>query len=297
MTMTRGKHRLAVAAAALVVVAAAGVSRGTFAVFSGQVRNPDNTFALTSLYAPGGLTVTPLPRSVGLTWTPGQNGSAYRVLSAPAPNPQVDNCAGASFSTLATPAATNYTHAAWTPQGTWRCYLVQTAHHSWTSVENNPGGAAQLGFVATSAEFTNSGNARIDGGYVFTITFNHPVAVPSGPQPGNTICWTNDRIVLGSVQNGTCAPTDSSPRLGFLSGGTIDGNYRLAATWGWSNDNRTLTITVGGRLSGGGNYGHAGAWTFTPTPNTSFLQSATGSHHACDNNAGGGNCTPVVNGL
>ena len=284
-------------AAGVALVAVAGVVHGTFAAFTGATRNGGNTFALTSLYAPGGLTATPAGVSVDLAWTAGQNGSGYTVLSAPAPNPLVNDCTGVSFSAVTSLSGTSYTHAVASLPGTWRCYTVRTSYHSWTSVENNPVAAARMGFVASMASFANTSNPRIDDGDTITITFNQAVDVATGPQTGNSICWQNDRIVLGSTQSGSCSPTDAAPRLGFLTGGTIDRNYRLAATWSWSNDGRTLTITVGSRLSGSGNYSHSGTWTFTPTPNVAFLKSATGAIHVCDNNAGGGNCTPPVNGL
>lgn len=296
LTLRRGLN--AFVAAALAVVAAGGVARGTFAAFTGTVRNGGNTFALTSLYAPGGLTATPVGQSVDVAWTAGQNGSGYRVLSAPAPNPLVNDCTGASYSTVTTVSGTTYNHAVSTPQGTWRCYTVETSYQSWTSVQNNPVAGARMGFVASMASFSNGGTAgRLDQGDTITITFNQPVDTATGPQTGNSICWQSNRIVLGSTQSGNCASTDTSPRLGFLSGGTIERNYRFAATWVWSNGNRTLTITVGARTSGSGSYSTQGAWTFTPTTNVNFVKSATGGIHVCDTNAGGGNCTPPVNGL
>ncbi len=294
----RRRKGTAVTVALLALVGAAGVSHGTHASFVGETRNGGNTFALTSLYAPGPLTTAPAGHSVDLTWTPGQNGSGYRILSAPAPDPLVNDCTGASFTEVTTQAGTSYTHALGSPQGTWRCYQVQTAHESWTSVQSNPVAGARLGFVASIVDFANGGNAsRIDTGDTFTITFNQPVDTATGPQAGNSICWENDRIVLGSTQTGDCTATDTSPRLGVVTGGTIARNHRYAATWVWSNGNRTLTATLGLRLSGNGNSSNNGSWTFTPTPNAAFLKSATGSLHVCDTNTGGSNCLPPVAGL
>ncbi|HYO61031.1 MAG TPA: hypothetical protein VEU29_03945 [Actinomycetota bacterium] len=295
--MTLLPRKTALVVASLALVAVAGVGRSTFASFNGAVRNGGNTFAFTSLYAPGNLTATPAGLGVDLAWTAGQNGNGYRVLSAPAPNPLVNDCTGVSYFTLATTVSTSYHHAVSIPPGMWRCYTVQTSYHAWTSVEGNPVAGARMGFVASVASFGNTGNPRIDDNDTITITFNQPVATATGPQAGNSICWQSDRIVLGSTQTGNCSATDLSPRLGFLTGGTIDRNFRLAATWAWSNDNRTLTITVGARLAGSGNYAHTGTWTFVPTPNASLLQSATGAIHVCDTNDGGGNCTPTVAGL
>ncbi|HEX2295988.1 MAG TPA: hypothetical protein VHN37_11840 [Actinomycetota bacterium] len=285
-----------IVAAGLALVAVAGVSRGTFAAFTGTTRNAGNTFALTSLYAPAGLTATPAGMAVDLAWAAGQNGSGYRILSAPAPNPLVNDCTGAVYSTVATVPGTSHTHASSTPAGTWRCYTVLTSYQSWTSVQNNPVAGARMGFVASVASFANTGNPRVDDGDTFTVTFNQAVDPATGPQPGNTICWQADRITLGSTGTGNCSATEI-PRLGFLTGGTIERNMRFAATWSWSADGRTLTITVGSRLAGSGNYSHTGAWTFTPTTNTALVKSATGGHHVCDGNAGGGNCLPLVNGL
>lgn len=291
-------RRFVPVALAIALVAAAGTSHGTFAAFSGRTQNGGNLFALTSLYAPSGLTATPAGHAVDLAWTAGRNGNGYKVLSAPAPNPLVNDCTGASFSTVATVGATSHNDPVWTPQGTWRCYTVHTSYESWTSVQSNPVAGARLGFVASIVDFTNGGNgSRLDDGDRFVFTFNQPVDVATGPQTGNTICWQSNRIVLGSTQTGSCSATDVSPRLGILTGGTIERNFRFAATWAWSNGNRTLTVTVGARLAGSGSYSTTGTWTFTPTPNVALVQSATGGFHVCDSNVGGGNCTPTVAGL
>lgn len=284
------------AAAALAVIAVAGVAGGTFAAFTGTARNGGNTFALTSLYAPGSLTTLPAGNAVDLGWTPGQNGNGYTVLSAPAPDPLVNDCTGASYTAVATVTGTSYTHSASTPPGTWRCYTVRTSYQSWTSVQGNPVAGARMGFVASMASFTNTGNARIDDGDRITITFNQAVDAATGPQSGNTVCWVNDRIVLGSTQAGNCSANEI-PRLGWLAGGSIDKNMRLAASWSWSADARTLTITLGSRTTGSGNYSQSGTWTFTPTSNAALMRSSTGGFHVCDSNAGGGNCTPTVGGL
>lgn len=292
----RRPRRVTALAIAVAAIAVAGVSRGTFAAFAGGVVNGGNTFGLTSLYAPGNLTALPAGQSVDLAWTAGQNGNGYTILSAPAPDPLVNDCTGASYSTLATQTGTSHTHAASTPPGTWRCYTVRTSYQSWTSVQNNPVAGARMGFVASMASFSNTGNPRIDDNDTITITFNQAVDAATGPQAGNSVCWVNDRVTLGSTGTGNCSATET-PRLGFLTGGTIERNMRLAATWTWSADGRTLTITLGTRTSGAGNYSHSGTWTFVPTSNAALLKSSTGGFHVCDTNAGGGNCTPTVNGL
>ena len=213
---------MTLAALGLALVAASGAVHGTLASFNGETRNGGNTFALTSLYAPGSLTATPSGLGVDVEWTAGQNGNSYELLSAPAPNPLVNDCTGVTFTPLATQAATTYRHGLAVPPGLWRCYTVRTKYQSWTSVENNPVAGARLGFVASIVSFTNTGNARIDAGDELTITFNQPVATATGPGAGNTICWQANRIVLGSTtQTGNCAANDTSPRLGFLTGGTI----------------------------------------------------------------------------
>jgi hypothetical protein len=292
----RRARRGAWIAGGLASVALAGVAGVTYAAFTGSVTNGGNAFALTSLYAPGNLTATPAGAAVDVAWTAGQNGNGYRLLSAPAPNPLVNDCTGASYSAVATVTGTAYTDAVSTPQGTWRCYTVRTSYHSWTSVNDNPVAGARMGFVASVASFANTGNPRIDDNDTITITFNQPVDTATGPLSGNSICWQNDRITLGSTGTGNCSATEV-PRLGYLSGGTIDRNFRLAATWSWSGDGRTLTITVGARLTGSGNYSQAGSWTFTPTTNANLVKSVAGSLHVCDTNANGGNCTPAVAGL
>ena len=114
----KGTRALSVGAICIALVGALGLSQGTWASLTGSSSNPNNSFGLTSLYAPSGLTATVSGRTVGLTWPAGQNGTGYRLSAAPAPDQTNPACASAPFTQIATPAGTAYTDPRFSPQGT-----------------------------------------------------------------------------------------------------------------------------------------------------------------------------------
>ena len=272
--------------------------QGSYAAVNGRTQNPNNVFAMTALYAPSSLTAVPAGHDVSLSWSAGQNGNGNAVLGVA--NGTSSNCTGASFGSVGTASGTSYTDTGrFSPQGTYFCYQVQTTYASWTSVQNNPVAAAQIGVVATSVQATNGGTAGVlDPGDTIVINFNQPVNPASGPSGTDTVCSViagapNGQILLGSTTtNGGCA-TNEAVDLGKLTGGGSNRNARYNATYVWTNSNTTLTVTIGNRLLGT-NPTITGTWTLNPTTTATKLLSATGGFHICDTNAGGGNCLPTT---
>ena len=286
-----------VAAAAATIVLGAAFAGSSEASFAGRVSNPGDIYSLTALYAPSSPTASTSGHDVQLGWSPGQNGSGYSVLGVA--NGSSSNCSGVSFSQIGTAGGTSYSDTGrYTPQGTWYCYEVKTSYASWTSVAGNPTVAARIGFFVTSVAVTNGGTAgRLDTGDVLVVTFNQPVTTSSGPSGLNSVCAiAGGTIMLGSTTVLGACSTSETVNLGRLTGGTAGANGRFTATWAWSNGNKTLTITLGFRTSGSTAITTSGTWTFDPTTTASKLESATGSFHVCDSNAGGGDCLPTVTG-
>jgi hypothetical protein len=281
----------AVAALAIgLIVPSSGAS------FNATTANRGNAYALTALYAPSGLTATPSGHDVALAWSAGSNGSGYSVLGVA--NGSSSDCSAASFASIGSASGTSYTDTGrYTPQGTWFCYQVKTSYASWTSVSGNPTAAAQLGVVATSVAAANGGTAgKLDTNDTITVNFNQPITTSTGPSGTNTVCAiSGSTIVLGSTTTlGTCSASETM-NLGKLAGGTSSANARWAATYTWTNSNKTLTVKLG-TLSSGSAPTVSGAWTFNPTTTASKLLSATGSFQTCNTNTGGGNCLPTISG-
>lgn len=286
--------RLGIAAA--LTVLATGIAPAA-ALLMAQTTSASSVFATTAVYAPATLTATPVGHDVTLAWTTGRNGTGYLVSSGPSGTP--DSCAGVTFTPLTTTAATAHTDTGrFAPTGTWYCYRVQTQLGSWTSVDANPVAAVQLGFVVSSITLANGGFAgKLDVGDQITVRFNQPVSPGTGPAATDTICASPQGfIVLAAVAtNGACT-TGEANRLGQLSGGTTSHNDRFAASYAWSPDARTLTITTTARVSGPNAEFTSGTWVLQPTTTAGALLSATGGFHVCDTNAGGASCLPTATG-
>ena len=287
------------AATAAGVILGASVT-GTWASLNAQTRNPDSSFATTSLSAPTGLTATASGRDVQLAWNAGENGSGYEVLGFA--NGTSSTCPATGYSSIALTTSLTYVDTGrYAPQGTWFCHQVRTSYASWTSTTNTSV-ATQIGVVITSITMANGANAGVlDAGDRFIVTFNQPIDTSSAASGTNSLCTTSASspgasILLGSTASSGSCGTSEALNLGRLSGGGSSRNNRYAAVYTWSNGNRTLTITVGARTVGPGNPTITGTWTLSPTTNPARLLSATGGFHVCDTNAGGGNCLPTVSG-
>lgn len=264
--------RLALGLVVAVSLTAAGFSvAGTDATFDGQTRTPA-VVSLASVGPPSALSVQPVGSDVALTWSAGTNGTGYEVRSG-------GTCDG--LTVVAEPAGTSYTDTPAVSPGAPRCYGVVTTWGSWTSMSGNPATVVQVGFVATSVSMANGAcgtSGVLDCGDTFVVRFNQPadaiavVAVCTDAVAG--------AIVVGCETN-----------RGTLHGGTVDVDARYDATSAWSNDNRTLTVTVGTRTEGASApVIGADAWTLTPAG----LVSATGAVAVC---ATAGDCRPTTSTL
>lgn len=297
---------------ALTLLATSGLVYGTAASLAGQLRNPGNVYATTALVAPTGLSATPAGPNVDLAWAAGVNGSGYAVLGLA--NGTSPSCPAGGYAALgASPTTTYVDSGRRLPQGTWYCYQVETSYDAWTSVQNNPLAAAQIGFVANSVKLVNAGDiaacsgsgTQTDGqsGYLecgdqVVIGFNQPVAPSSGPAGTDSVCadLTDNTIELASTTtSGGCSATETLA-LGTLTGGTLGNkSARFDASYAWSNGDQTLTVTIGTRTSGN-KYPtvSTSTWTLTPTTTTGALLSATGGDAICASNSGGGDCLPAT---
>lgn len=299
-------------AAALAVALAAmapAPGRPVGAALTGGNALPANLFSLAAILAPTNLTAAASGNDVALAWTAGTNGDGYAVAAVS--NGSSSDCSSASFGALGSAASTGYSDSGRnSPAGTYWCYRVTTTYgSSWTSVENNPVVAARIGFVAQSVTMTNaadtsgcsgsgagaSGTAgTLDCGDRLVLGFNQPVDPASGPQAGDTVCTD----VLGVVRvasttaSGLCTAAETL-HAGTLTGGTLGQDARFAAAYAWSDSNRTLTVTVGDKVSGLlFPTVSLASWTFTPAA----LASSTGAVAVCTSNAGGALCLPATAG-
>lgn len=301
MTQTRDRPRgarqvplLSLLVGLLVVLALAPRAPGAFALFSASDRNPGAKFAATALYAPTALTATASGHNVALSWTAGQNGSAYAVAGVS--NGASSNCSAATLASLGTAAGTTYTDTGrFSPQGSYWCYRATTTYGVWSSVTANPTVATRIGFFADTVIRTNGGTSGSLGiGDQIAITFNQAAdtSTGAGPASSDTVCTTLTTIYIGSTS--TVCGVGETLSVGTLTGGTLGLLGRWNASYTWSNSNKTLTValTAGGALATVG----SGAMTFNPSTVTTKLMSATGNQHVCDNNSGGGTCLPTASG-
>jgi len=305
-----GQARMALGCTVIWLLASGLSVPGTMALLAARTGAVGSTFSTAALGPPTALTATPSGRDVVLTWAAGTNGNAYAVRGVA--NGTSSSCGTTSPTSVGTTSTTAHTDVGRsTPQGTWFCYEVLTTFAGWTSVQMNPRAAAQLGVVASAVTVLNAGQTtgcaggtfgvagRLDCGDQVIVTFNQPINPASGPQAGNTVCAnrTSGLITLASTgTSGACTTSEAATnRLGSLSGSAVTGaDARHAATYAWSNANRTVTVTVGARISQTAASVSSTMRTLNPTTSLTNLTSATGGFHTCDNNTAGGSCLPVA---
>jgi hypothetical protein len=293
----RNTVRIGLVVAALAIVAARAASAPISASYAASAKNAASVFQLTAAYAPTSLTGSAVGNNVAMSWSPGVNGDGYQISGAA--NGASRDCSATVVSQIATTTTTSFSDIARSsPQGSWYCYQAQTTLGPWTSVQNNPRVAVQIGVVVTAASFVKGGaSGRLGSGDQFVLSFNQPIATASGPSAANTVCATSSgSIVLGAVAiSGTCSAGESNV-VGVLSGGSNNSTARWSATYSWSTDAKTLTITVGSRITGTNPTSTSGTWTLTPTSTATALLSATGSVHVCSTANAGEFCRAVATG-
>ncbi|MBI3537566.1 MAG: hypothetical protein HY070_08430, partial [Chloroflexi bacterium] len=173
--------------------------------FSSTSNLDGNTFVTTNLVAPSSLTASVSGHDVALSWSAGQNGTAYAVKGVA--NGTSSDCSSATFASIASTASTSYTDSnRFSPQGNYFCYQVQTTLGTWNSTTSNPTVAAQIGFFATSAQFTNGGTSgALDTGDQIVVNFNQAVNTATAPSGTDTVCPAYQGILLGSATtSGVC---------------------------------------------------------------------------------------------
>lgn len=253
---------------------------------------PDNTLSTKTLTTPTGLAANPAGHAVETSWN-AANGDAYKLTGGASGTDSA--CTAVTYGVVATPVATSFTDARFTPEGHYFCYKVQsTEGATWESPASAPV-SAQLGFVAASVVVGGDGNRRIDPGETITINFNQAVDTASGPSGTDTICSDAgpEILVLGSTTTtGSCNSATETIRGGTMAtSNTIKFDARYEATYVWSNGDRTLTITVGTQVFGNKTTQIRGLLTLTPA---STLVEAAAGNAICTSNVGGGDCLPAT---
>jgi hypothetical protein len=289
--MRRKRLASTVAVFTALALAFAGVARAAFT----KTASATQSLSSLSVGAASALTGASSGHNVVLNWSAGAGATGYAVNGLA--NGTSSTCPATGYANVANPSATTLTDARSTPQGTYECYQVVSAHGSWSSQSGNPTAAAQLGVVANSVAIANGGTAgRVDQGDVITVTFNQAINTSTGPASTDTICTnTGGQVVLGSTGTGASCST-AQATLGVLGGFTVNRASRFNATWTWSTGNTVLTVTVGTLSAGNANTQVTGTGTLTPNTVATSLLSATGSFHTCSSNTGGGNCLPMATG-
>jgi hypothetical protein len=170
----------------------------------------------------------------------------------------------------------------------------------------------QLGYVAATISIKNAGNTSgcsgtgeqvhsqagvLDCGDQLVVHFNQAVDPATGPSSTDTVCTdpvTNTMVLATTTATGLCTTLETTT-LGSLAGGTLGADARFAGASAWSNGNKTLTLTIGSKVSGLSYPSVSSAsWTVTPTSTTTALLSAAGAFHVCTSNTDGGNCLPAT---
>lgn len=118
---------------------------------------------------------------------------------------------------------------------------------------------------------------------------------------GFTLNWTTNDAVATQMTYLALAPLTLPNELlvlGQLSGGSVGVcNCRFNAAYTLGNSNKTMTVTIGARVTGA-NYPSVSSsvWSFSPTTIITKMLSSTGAFHICDNNSASGNCLPATSG-
>jgi hypothetical protein len=260
---------------------------------------------------PTNLTATPAGRNVLLNWTAGLNATGYDVLgvangvssacpAAASPGYSLINSTnGPDFSDANRAAPAGVTPSGgMVPQGSWYCYLVNSTDGASTSA-GNPVAGVQVGFVVTSVQLINGNTPdRIDAGDMIVVDFNQPVNPATGPGNTDTVASeaTSGQLLIGSAVTSGAPTAGETVSLGSLTG-SFSSSTRFSATYAWTNGNKTLTVTLGSKISGPASAKLSPTtWTFNPTTTAANLQSSAGANHICDTNTGGGNCLPTPTG-
>src|SRR5438132_567745 len=243
------------------LILAAGAIKGSAALWVAQTAHAGSTYIAVAIYDPSNIGGSSAGNTVALTWTdPGNNhghGNGYAVYAYHF-GPNTGACSTTAANYTAAPAAflkgmdntlttgndagtfsgsdANYT-------ASWTCYMVRTwlvpgqAFGTWTSAtvptwsglgvstQYFTPSPIQLGFVAQSVTFNNTGVAgTVAAGDNFVITYDQPTTAPNLGAAGLNldVCFdmTFKAILIGQTWNGSgfCQAATS---VGYTTGGTF----------------------------------------------------------------------------
>lgn len=227
----RGKSRVvAVAGLAGLVGLVAGQLALTHALVAGTLVNSPSTFASTALYSPTGLSATWANCSgscIKLSWTApaNNNGNGYAISGVN--NGTSSSCpttVGAYATYIASTASTTYTDSgsiAAGAQGTYACYLVQSAY--------NPAGAPPWGSVPNWASQTSLATASYKLG-IYSVQIGTELQVAtSNVTPTLPAASTAGNLLVFTGWNNSCSACGFSAPAGWVRAVRVFG----ATVW-WS---------------------------------------------------------------
>lgn len=267
-----------------------------------HIVNSGNNITTALLKPASELSAASVGRGVELDWSPGDGGDGYRIqgVALAAGDRCIETLAGFETVAVANGLATTHlrdlTH--FTPQGTYFCYKAVTIAGGFSSISQNPTRSVRLGYVATSIRVVDQHQpGLLETGDRLVVTFNQPVSPDSGPITGvHTVCTTTHppAILIGSTSaSGPCRP-DEELVVGSLraeAGSRVIGKARYHASYNWSANYQTLTVTLTARIAGAAPH-VVGDLTLYPTTSSTYLLSASDRLAICSSNAGNADCLP-----
>jgi len=320
--------RLRVVLVVCALVLGSAAIKGTLALSFGRTTHPGSTYNTAAVYDPSAITSAPVDNTQTVAWTDAVNnhgnGNGYAVFAYhEGPTSTACNTTQANYTFVAgtTNASPSYTDSgvfagsSASYFGSYSCYMIRTWDvpgvnpSSWTSGTVptwtsqiapspanqyvTPNGVA-VGFFPSSVTMTNSNGTLATGD---TVVLNYDQATNAPNLAGLSVCATKGSsatFYLGqSLAVATC-DTVGGTSIGKLTGGTYtssaDGVW--AATYVWSNGNKTLTITIGAETLGTKiPTVMAGTWTFTasqsPQAAQAIVKSADATLFPCNANHAG----------
>jgi hypothetical protein len=310
--------------ACLVVLAGAAV-KGTAALYLAKTAHAGSTYNTGAVYDPSAITGAPLDNTEQVSWTdPGHNngnGNGFAILAyhqGPTANTACStNQADYTFvkgvaSNVVVPVIDNGVFGGSNASfyASYTCYMVRTwdvpgvAPASWTSAtvptwtsQIAPAPANQyvtpngvsVGFFPVSVTMANN-NGTPASGDTITIVYNQATNAPN--LTGLNVCFlkATGAIYIGQNIAAIICDTTGGTSVGVLTGNAFSTKKDavVAATYAWSNANKTLTVTLGAVVAGTYPSGMSGTATFTasqaPEAGQAIVKSADGTIFPCNAN-------------
>jgi len=283
------------------VILASAAVKGTMALYFAQTTHASNTYNTAAVYDPSAITGAPTDNTEVVGWTdPGHNhgnGNGYAVF-AYHQGPTAGTACSTTQANYTFVAGVASTSTAFTDNGvfagsnvnydaSYTCYMIRTWDvpgvnpSSWTSgtvptwtSQIAPSPANQyvtpngvpVGFFASSVALGNA-NGTVAAGDTIVINYDQATDAPNLTGLKVCILKSTGAIYIGQNIAAITCDTAGGTSVGVMTG-AVFGTKKdalIAATWVWSNGNKTLTVTLGALLSGTFPSAMTGTMTFTPS--------------------------------